>query len=247
MTNINKKERRTARAFFRFEFMPHKLFIWLFIVGGTVILLSLGQWQVNRLVWKQSILVEIDGKISGLPQHLPSAVEETEHKYLPVELSGKIKGSFVKVMASQKFIGAGYRVITPFELQKGNVILVDLGFIRHEFASKINLSGDLNIIGNLHWPKEVDFFTPDPDQKNNIWFARDVNELSKELRTEPILLVAKSFSPSIAYLDPLPINTENIPNNHKQYAITWFSLAFIWLGMGVFFIYRTSVNRGRKI
>ena len=67
--------------------MPHKLFIWLFIVGGTVILLSLGQWQVNRLVWKQSILVEIDGKISGLPQHLPSAVEETEHKYLPVELS----------------------------------------------------------------------------------------------------------------------------------------------------------------
>ena len=134
MTNINKKARRTARAFFRFEFMPHKLFTWLFIVGGTVILLSLGQWQVNRLVWKQSILVEIDGKISGLPQHLPSAVKETEHKYLPVELSGKIKGSFVKVMASQKFIGAGYRVITPFELQKGNVILVDLGFIRHEFA-----------------------------------------------------------------------------------------------------------------
>ena len=182
-----------------------------------------------------------------MPQHLPSAVKETEHKYLPVELSGKIKGSFVKVMASQKFIGAGYRVITPFELQKGNVILVDLGFIRHEFASKINLSGDLNIIGNLHWPKEVDFFTPDPDKKNNIWFARDVNELSKELGTEPILVVAKSFSPLIVHLDPLPINTKNIPNNHKQYAITWFALAFIWLGMGLFFIYRTSKTRGRKI
>ena len=247
MTNINNEARRTVCAFFRFEFMPHKLFIWLFFVGGTVFLLSLGQWQVNRLVWKQSILVEIDGKISGLPQHLPSAVKETEHKYLPVELSGKIKGSFVKVMASQKFIGAGYRVITPFELQKGNVILVDLGFIRHEFASKINLSGDLNIIGNLHWPKEVDFFTPDPDQKNNIWFARDVNELSKELGTEPILVVAKSFSPLIVHLDPLPINTKNIPNNHKQYAITWFALAFIWLGMGLFFIYRTSKTRGRKI
>ena len=227
--------------------MPHKLFTWLFIAGGTVILLSLGQWQVNRLVWKQSILVEIDGKISGLPQHLPSDVKEIKHKYLPVELSGKIKGSFVKVMASQKFIGAGYRVITPFELQKGNVILVDLGFVRHEFASKISLSGDLNIIGNLHWPKEVDFFTPDPDQKNNIWFARDVNELSKELGTEPILVVAKSFSPLIVHLDPLPINTKNIPNNHKQYAITWFSLAFIWLGMGLFFIYRTNKTRGRKI
>lgn len=227
--------------------MPHTLFIWLFIAGGTAILLSLGQWQVDRLVWKQSILEEIDGKISGLPQYLPSDVKETEHKYLPVQISGKIKGSFIKVMASQKFIGAGYRIVTPFELQKGNIILVDLGFIRHEFASKINLSGDLNITGNLHWPNEVDFFTPDPDQKNNVWFARDVNELSKELTTEPILVVAKSFSPSIVHLDPLPINTKNIPNNHKQYAITWFALAFIWLGMGLFFIYKTSTNRGRKV
>ena len=210
MTNINNEARRTVRAFFRFEFMPHKLFTWLFIAGGTVILLSLGQWQVNRLVWKQSILVEIDGKISGLPQHLPSNIKETEHKYLPVELSGKIKGSFIKVMASQKFIGAGYRIITPFELQKGNVILVDLGFIRHEFASKISLSGDLNIIGNLHWPEEVDFFTPDPDQKNNIWFARDVNELSKELGTEPILVVAKSFSPLTVSYTHLTLPTKRI-------------------------------------
>lgn len=247
MTNVNKKARRILCAFVGLKFMPHTLFIWLFIAGGTAILLSLGQWQVDRLVWKQSILEEIDGKISGLPQYLPSDVKETEHKYLPVQISGKIKGSFIKVMASQKFIGAGYRIVTPFELQKGNIILVDLGFIRHEFASKINLSGDLNITGNLHWPNEVDFFTPDPDQKNNVWFARDVNELSKELTTEPILVVAKSFSPSIVHLDPLPINTKNIPNNHKQYAITWFALAFIWLGMGLFFIYKTSTNRGRKV
>ena len=227
--------------------MPNKLFTWLFISSGTIVLLFLGQWQLDRLDWKQSILVEIESKISGLPRPLPSDVEETMHKYLPVQLSGKIKGSFIKVMASQKFIGAGYRIIVPFELEKGSMILVDLGFIRHEFSPDISLGDNLSITGNLHWPKEVDFFTPAPDLKNNIWFARDVKELSKELGTETILVVAKSFSPSIIHLDPLPINTENIPNNHKQYAITWFSLAFIWLGMGVFFIYRTSVNEGRKI
>ena len=99
--------------------MPHKLFTWLFICSGTVILLLLGQWQLDRLVWKQSILVEIESKISGLPQPLPSDVEEPVHKYLPVKFSGKIKGSFIKVMASQKFIGAGYRIIVAFELVKG--------------------------------------------------------------------------------------------------------------------------------
>ena len=227
--------------------MSHKLFKLLFIISGTVVLLFLGQWQLDRLVWKQSILVEIESKISGLPRSLPSDVEETMHKYLPVQLSGKIKGSFIKVMASQKFIGAGYRIIVPFELEKGKMILVDLGFIRHEFANDTSLDGNLSITGNLHWPKEVDFFTPAPDFKNNIWFARDVKKLSKELGTEPVLVVAKSFSPSIIHLNPLPINIENIPNNHKQYAITWFSLAFICLGMGVFFIYRASVDRGQKI
>ena len=227
--------------------MPQNFFTWLFISLGSIVLLLLGQWQLDRLVWKQSVLAEIESKVSGSPQSLPSDVKESLHKYMPIQLSGKIKGSFIKVMVSQKFIGAGYRIIVPFELETGSTILVDLGFIRHELAPNINLDDNLSIIGNLHWPKEVDFFTPEPDRENNIWFARDVNELSKELRTKPILLVSRSFTPSITHLAPLPINTANIPNNHKQYAITWFSLAFIWLGMGAFFIYRTSVNRGRKI
>ena len=119
--------------------MPHKLFTSLFICSGTIILLLLGQWQLDRLVWKQSILVEIESKISGLPQSLPSDVKETVHKYMPIQLSGKIKGSFIKVMASQKFIGAGYRIIVPFQLETGSTILVDLGFIRHEFAPDISL------------------------------------------------------------------------------------------------------------
>ena len=145
--------------------MSHKLFTWLFVSFGTIILLLLGQWQLDRLAWKQSILVEIESKISGLPQPLPFNVEETVHKYLPVQLSGKIKGSFIKVMASQKFIGAGYRIIVPFELEKGIMILVDLGFIRHEFAPNISFGNNLSITGNLHWPKEVDFFTPASDFK----------------------------------------------------------------------------------
>ena len=76
--------------------MSHKLFTWLFVIFGTIILLFLGQWQLDRLVWKQSILEEIESKISGLPQPLPSNAEKAVHKYLPVQFSGKIKESFIK-------------------------------------------------------------------------------------------------------------------------------------------------------
>ena len=32
-------------------------------------------------------------------------------------------------------------------------------------------------------------------------------------------------------VDPLPVDTSGIPNDHLQYAITWFSLAAVWLLM----------------
>ena len=150
--------------------MAQKYLTWLFISLGIIILVSLGKWQLDRLVWKQSILEEINSKITGLPQGLPPMADEKVHKYLPVQFSGKIIGHFVKVMASQKIIGAGYRIIAPVELGQEQTILVDLGFIRHEFAPDISFGSNLSITGNLHWPKEVDFFTPAPDFKNNIWF-----------------------------------------------------------------------------
>ena len=97
--------------------MPHKFFAGFFIILGTAVLLYLGQWQLDRLGWKQSILKDIESKISGTPQYLPDSINEIEHKYLPVEVSGKLDDNFIKIMVSQKFIGAGYRIIVPFELE----------------------------------------------------------------------------------------------------------------------------------
>ena len=77
--------------------MPHKFFTWLFISLGSIVLLLLGQWQLDRLVWKQSVLAEIESKVSGSPQSLPSDVKESLHKYMPIQLSGKIKGSFISI------------------------------------------------------------------------------------------------------------------------------------------------------
>ena len=67
---------------------------------------------------------------------------------------------------------------------KWYMILADLGFIRHEFAP------DISFGNNLHnWKftlaQRSRFFYTCSRFKNNIWFARDVKELSKELGTEP--------------------------------------------------------------
>ena len=55
--------------------------------------------------------------------------------------------------------------------------------------------------------------------------------MAQALGTEPILVVAKQTSFNDSPVTPLPVDTAAITNGHLSYAITWFSLAAIWVAM----------------
>ena len=211
----------------------------VFGVLGTAILLSLGIWQLQRLAWKQEVLRAIESKILAPAVKIPQTVLPDAHSLLPVRAEGRYKGDTVRVLVSQKIYGAGYRLITAFELVDGRTIMLDRGFtsVRSEIPSTPQGSGQ--VIGNLQWPQEIDSFTPENDLAANIWFARDVARLAEHLKAEPVLLVLRDSSFETEAATPLPKMTANIPNDHMNYAITWFSLALIWLGMSGYFLYRS--------
>ena len=215
--------------------------IWFIVfVGfaGTACLLYLGKWQLDRLYWKLDVLQKIDQKISEAPVPLPAEPSESVHKYLSVEISGQFIGQSIRVLASKKRFGAGYRVIHVFRTD-GRRLLIDLGFVGLETDYDIDLISDISLVGNLHWPDEVDNFTPEPDLENNIWFARNVERVASALQTEPILIILKDSTLKDQNIKPMPIDTTHIPNDHLQYAITWFSLAIIWALMSCLFIWTT--------
>lgn len=211
----------------------------VFGVLGTAILLSLGIWQLQRLAWKQEVLRAIESKILAPAVKIPQTVLPDAHSLLPVRAEGRYKGDTVRVLVSQKIYGAGYRLITAFELVDGRTIMLDRGFtsVRSEIPSTPEGRGQ--VIGNLQWPQEIDSFTPENDLAANIWFARDVARLAEHLKAEPVLLVLRDSSFETEAAAPLPKMTANIPNDHMNYAITWFSLALIWLGMSGYFLYRS--------
>ena len=206
--------------------------------AGTACLLYLGKWQIDRLYWKVDVLKKIDQKIAAAPVLLPAEPSESVHKYLSVEISGQFLQESIRVLASKKRYGAGYRIIHVFRTN-GRRLLVDLGFVGLETDYDIDLSSDISLVGNLHWPDEVDNFTPEPDLENNIWFARDVERVASALQTEPILIILKDSTLKDKNIKPMPIDTTHIPNDHLQYAITWFSLAIIWVLMSCLFIWTT--------
>jgi surfeit locus 1 family protein len=206
---------------------------------GAALLVALGLWQLQRLAWKEAVLAEISARIEAAPAELPAEPDRAADRYLPVRVEGRFGNDPVRVLVSLQGAGPGYRVISPFETAQGR-IMVDRGFLAEGVALPEAPSGPVTLVGNLHWPDEVDGFTPAPDLGRNIWYARDVDALAAHLSAEPVLVIAREMSVSDAPLTPLPVTIEGIPNNHLGYAIQWFGLAIVWLGMTAFLLWRIT-------
>lgn len=213
----------------------------LFGAVGIGILVSLGVWQERRLVWKENILAEIDRRIAQAPVSLPAAPNPVRDKYLSVRLTGVSGQREIHVLTSRALAGPGYRVISTFTTGT-RTILLDQGFVRQSDVNTKRSGIEGEIIGNLLWPDEVDAkFTPKPDLKSNIWFARDVPAMAKALGAEPILVVLRQGGQN--GVAPWPVDSSGIPNNHLQYAITWFLMAAGWFGMTVYWVWRIRRKR----
>ncbi|CUH64184.1 hypothetical protein TG4357_01129 [Thalassovita gelatinovora] len=218
--------------------MRRLIFPLFFGLLGAAVLIALGSWQVQRLHWKQGVLAEIEARIHADPVALPADPDPVRDRFLPVTVTGTITPPTLRVLVSQKTVGAGYRLIDALETAQGRRILVDRGFVGLEIDPSAPPAGVVTVTGNLHWPDERDGFTPENDRAANIWFARDLGIMAQDLNTEPVLLIARNTSFDDAPVSPLPVGTDGIPNDHFEYAVTWYGLAAVWLAMLGLFLWR---------
>ena len=212
----------------------------LFGLVGAGVLIELGVWQVERLAWKEAVLAEIAAGIAAEPVALPVAPEDARDRYLPVAVTGRVLEGEIVVLASLRQAGPVYRIIRAFKTAEGRRVLVDLGFVHPNARDRARPGGPAEIVGNLYWPDEVDGFTPAPDQDAGLWFARDLPAMAAELETEPVLIVAREVPQGMDWVTVFPVDASGIPNDHLGYAVTWFLLAFVWMGMTGFLVWRIS-------
>lgn len=208
----------------------------LFGLIGTCILVGLGVWQFQRLGEKSAQIGRIEAQLALPPVALPITPNEAIDNYRSVRLIGTILPEELHVLTSTRGGGPGFRVISTFVTAGRRRILLDRGFVPEAEKGTPRPVAAVTLDGNLVWPQETDAFTPDPDLAGNIWFARDVEKMALSLSTEPLMVVTRDQVGENAPL-PLPV-TVNLPNNHLQYAVTWFLLAFVWAAMSIFWILR---------
>ncbi|TVS02684.1 MAG: SURF1 family protein [Rhodobacteraceae bacterium] len=217
----------------------------LFGVVGCAILISLGVWQLNRAEEKAELIREMEMRIFDAPVALPRTLSPEEDRYRPVEVAGRLLPEHTFVLAAQRDRGPGFHLISAFETDTGRRIMIERGFLREADRDAFDLAPqtEVALIGNLHWPRDSDRFTPDHDVSRNLHFARDVPELARQLDTEPVLVVLRDSNLTDPHITPVPVNAVSIPDNHIGYAVQWFLMALAWAGMTLFFLWRISAQR----
>jgi surfeit locus 1 family protein len=207
----------------------------LFGLVGAAILIGLGTWQVQRLQWKQGLIADAEAKIAMPAVALPAQPDPVADRYLSVTVQGRFLGPEAHVLTSIQGQGPGFLVIAAYQTDDGRRILVDRGFVPETAKTAPRPPREVAVTGNLNWPDDVNSATPPPDEGRGIWFGRDVAAMASALGTEPLMLVARSDTGDGVQAQPV---SATFRNDHLGYAITWFSLAVVWLGMTVSYLWR---------
>ena len=195
-------------------------------------LLSLGSWQLYRLNWKLDLISEIENSLKINPVELSKS---NNKNYLRIKTSGTIDFDKQIYLYNLNNSGKpGFEVINPILIGNENY-LINRGWIPFDKKDKaeINLINTNRIIGILKKQSKANSFKPENDIEKNYWFTLD--------RDDIFSYTGKKFSKYIIYINgdyktPEPkVITANISNNHKKYAITWFSMAISILLIYLYF------------
>jgi surfeit locus 1 family protein len=221
----------------------------VFALAGFAILIGLGIWQLDRKAWKEVLIETTTARLAAVPASLPPrdqwarldpAADEFRRVTFPAEFLNDKEALVYNAGSALRpdVSGQGYWVFTPARLPGGSIVVVNRGFVptdRTDAARRPQgaLAGLVDVVGVMRWPEIRGLFTPADEPNNNVWYLRDQRPMAQ---AKDWGAVAPFYIDQEAPLPPggLPRAGRlmlSLPNNHLQYAITWFGLALALAGV----------------
>jgi surfeit locus 1 family protein len=221
-------------------------------------LIALGTWQVERKAWKERLIAALTERLAAAPVALPPpstwpGLNAADDEYRRVHFTaafGHDKEALVYAAASAfrpDVSGPGYWVFVPARLADGAVVIVNRGFVpeaRKDAALRAEgqIAGPVEIVGALRWPDARHWFSPADDPAHNLWFTRDPLAIAAAKgidRIAPFYIEQESPSPPGGWPQPGKL-VPSLPNNHLQYAVTWYGLALVLVVVFVVWAHSSS-------
>ena len=226
----------------------------LFTLPTLIALIALGVWQLERLEWKETLIFERQSRSQAPAVLLPDGLDQPRSlEFQAVRVRGRLLHDSEFYLAARAFNGrVGLHVVTPLALEAGRILLVDRGWIpddRRDPATRPEgqIPGDLELTGLVRLPgwKGPTWLVPDNQPDENIWFWVDPAAMAE---AAGLASVIGGF-----YVDAGPAENPGglpkggqtrieLPNDHLQYALTWFALALILAVIYVIYHLRSDTD-----
>ena len=214
--------------------MKNQLLFNIFVLSVITLFCALGTWQLVRLQWKNTLVDQISEGLKSSPVNYSDKIKVN---YQRVKIEGKYNfGKQIYLYSLNDRGQPGYDVITPFEGQNSENILVNRGWITSNLKNNdiINRTTGNNVQGLILKNIKPNIFKPENDVVANIWFSISLDQVKE--------VTGKNYSNYILYLEDKKINipkpikiTIDLPNNHLKYAFTWYSISISIFGYFLYF------------
>lgn len=217
----------------------------LFVVFFLPVLLLLGNWQLERAAYKQSLQVEQNLRAAQLPTTPGAEVfaSTSSNDFRRVRVSGEFLTDRYFLVDNQVDAGVqGYWAVAPFVDAQQRLWMVNRGWLaapalRSELPEVAMLSGELRLVGSMR-----PFTGLVPLLREDAWadtgavgaalrvqrldiqaMAAEVSKRHPALKPVPLELRLEPASPGV--LQAAPQGIVGGADRHRGYAVTWFGLA----------------------
>lgn len=230
---------------------PYLLTVLMLLALG--VLVSLGNWQKQRLQWKEALLTKIETQLFGDP----IALETLENKfvagediaYTPVNVSGTFMHDKEQHYFATFKGASGYFVYTPLQVDgRDAIIFANRGFVpfdKKEPSTRAlgQTEGVVAIkgIARVAPSQKPSSVVPNNDLEKNIYYWKDLSNMTAQAG----LKQSGQIIPFFVDVDSAPndggfpmggVTRLDLPNNHLQYMVTWYGIALTLLGVYVAYI-----------
>jgi surfeit locus 1 family protein len=238
---------------------PRAIITTILVLSVFAILVGLGTWQMERLHWKEGLLADIAARRAAAPVALSEIERDAERpggdiEYRRVSLSGTFDHKGERHFFATFEGRTGFYVYTPLTLADGRVLFVNRGFVPYEMkepatrrAGEVEGLQTLTGYAREKLAAKPSSLVPDNDLSKNIFFWKDLAAMTASDGLDPtnVLPFFVDADETVKMAGGWPrggVTQFDLPNNHLQYALTWYGLAGALVAVVI-----ASVVRRRRV
>jgi surfeit locus 1 family protein len=218
-------------------------------VVAFAMLMALGVWQLERKAWKENLIATLAERMSAPPspvpprgewQNLTPAADEFRRVRMRAQLDPKREARVYSGGAGLRddVKSPGYFAFAPARLADGSAVVINRGHVDNPNADASLKpiavpESAVDVVGALRWPEPLGWVVTPYSERQDLWFVRDHRAMAQRYgwgEVAPFYIELESPAPAGGVPRPGKL-TVKLRNDHFGYALTWFGLAAVLVGV----------------